>query len=225
MRARVRPFLDPIALSERCPARPAWLRGSFSSICLLRTLHRIGRCHCCQFPRFHFHCHKQASSECHIRRLNWQFRCGNYGKGRGSRTRCRILHPTRHLGVGERREGRTNLEGERGREGARKGMEGALFRFNFASHSGICEQYLSAHKRDRPRWKGKATGAGAGASWRERRRCRCRSGDAEVRWDRWRRGVTRGSGVIRFATFFGDARTMDELQEAAAAITWRRVGR
>ena len=29
-------------------------------------------------------------------------------------------------------------------------MEGALFRFNFASHSGICEQYLSAHhKRDR----------------------------------------------------------------------------
>ena len=48
-----------------------------------------------------------------------------------------------------RKEGRTNLEGERGREGARKGMEGALFRFNFASHSGICEQYLSAHKRDR----------------------------------------------------------------------------
>ena len=84
-------------------------------------------------------------------------------------------------------------------------MEGALLRFNFASHSGICEQYLSAHKRDRPRWKGKATGAGA--RWRERRRCRCRSGDAEVRWDRWRRGVTRGSGVIRFATFFGDART------------------
>ena len=39
-------------------------------------------------------------------------------------------------------------------------MEGALLRFNFASHSGICEQYLSAHKRDRPRWKGKATGAG-----------------------------------------------------------------
>ena len=28
-------------------------------------------------------------------------------------------------------------------------MEGALLRFNFASHSGICEQYLSAHKRDR----------------------------------------------------------------------------
>ena len=124
-----------------------------------------------------------------------------------------------------RKEGRTNESRGRTREGGGEGMEGALLRFNFASHSGICEQYLSAHKRDRARWKGKATGAGARWRERRRRRCRCRSGDAEVRWDRWRRGVTRGSGVIRFATFFGDARTMDELQEAAAAITWRRVGR
>ena len=104
-----------------------------------------------------------------------------------------------------RKEGRTNESRGRTREGGGEGMEGALLRFNFASHSGICEQYLSAHKRDRDGRERQR--ARAGGRWRERRRCRCRSGDAEVRWDRWRRGVSRGSGVIRFATFFGDPRT------------------
>ena len=42
-------------------------------------------------------------------------------------------------------------------------MEGALLRFNFASHSGICEQYLSAHKRDRDgRERPHAGGRGGG---------------------------------------------------------------
>ena len=46
-------------------------------------------------------------------------------------------------------------------------MEGALLHFNFASHSGICEQYLSAHKRhrdgrERQRARAHAGGRGGG---------------------------------------------------------------
>ena len=62
------------------------------------------------------------------------------------------MHPTRHPRVEGRR-----ISGAKG-EGELKERSRSLLRFNFVSHCGICEEYLSAHKNEGRR--GEASGKG-----------------------------------------------------------------
>ena len=162
-----------------CPTR---LRGSFSYICFLPC--SLGRCRCwLPVPSLPL---PLASSQCHIHRLNWQFRCGNYGKGEPNAAQTFAPNASRKEG-GSRGRGEGELK-------ERSSVSISFRTLEFASN--ICPPTNAKEEGKAERGR-----RGVGVVGAPRRRL-----DGIARVVRCRRGLAVADS-IRFATIFGVART------------------